>query len=429
MKKTKSRLSIGKLFYNDKFVMLFSVLVAFIMWILVSTNSQESTVFIVTDIPVKLPELTNDLQFFDTEELTAEVKISGNAIIVASVTKDDIYITASDVSEITKPGTYTVDLVPKKVGVKTDYVFESTVSPSKVEVYVDRYAEREITITDKIEVNSVSPSSYVSSTILSQQTVKIKGAESVINSIAEANAEYTINSTLSKTEVISVPINFYDADGNKVESEYISSDIVTVDATIPVLQTKEVQIVPNIINMPSSLEFDQSRITVSPSTINIAAPDDVISTIDSIQTSEIDFSKINITDNSVTVTVDIPSGCKDLNQIDNVQVTFDMNGMQTRKIAITNFMVINESADRKVTVSTKSLTVTLIGTKEQLSKITSANLTAVINMEQKSNFIGLMEMPVTININSKFSSCWVYGTYTVDVNVTENSNENTTASQ
>lgn len=421
MKKTRSKLSIGKLFYNDKFVMIFSVFVAFIMWITVSTTSQESTIFTITDISVTLPELSNDLRFFNTEDLKAEVKISGNAIVVASVTNSDIYISPSDTSKITEPGTYTLSLVPKKSGVKTDYNFESTVSPSKIDVYVDRYAEREITITDKIDVSSVDPSSYASTTILSQQTVKITGAESVVNSIAEVDAEYKFDSTLSKTTVVKAPLVFYDSSGKQVTSEYITSDITSVDATVPVLKLKTVDIVPNIINMPDSLDFDTSRIKVSPSTINIAAPDDVIDTIGSVSTSEIDFSKINIKNNKVTTALVIPSGCKNLDQISSVDVEFDMTGMVSKTLTIDRFTVINESSDRKPTVSTKSLDVTLIGSKEQIDAITPAHLTAVIDMQQKNSFVGFVEMPVTININSKFSSCWVYGSYTADVNVIKSS--------
>lgn len=420
MKKTRSKLSIGKLFYNDKFVMIFSVFVAFVMWVVVSTTSQESTIFTITDIPVTLPELGNDLKFFNTEELKAEVKISGNAIVVASVTNSDIYIAPSDTGKITEPGVYTLNLVPKKSGLKTDYNFESTVSPSKISVYVDRYAEREITITDKIDVSSVDPSFYASTTILSQQTVKITGAESVVNIIAEADAEYKFDTTLSKTTTVNAPLVFYDAGGNQVTSEYITTDITSVDATVPVLKLKTVDIIPNIINMPSSLDFDPSRIKVNPSKAEIAAPDDIIDTIDSIPTSEIDFSKINLQNNKVTATLIMPSGCKNLNQISSVDVEFDLSGMTTKTLTIDKFTVINESSDRKPTVSTKSLAVTLIGPKEQIDAITPANLTAVIDMQQKNSFVGFVEMPITININSKFSSCWVYGLYTADVNVIRN---------
>ena len=167
MKKKISKFRLGKLFYNDKFVMCFSILMAFIFWLYVSSTTQEASVFTVTDIPITLPELTHELKYFNADGLKAEVRISGNALVVATVTSDDIYITANDTSSVTTPGTYTLDLVPKKSGMKVDYTFDSTPTPSSINVYVDRQAEpREIEITDKIKVSSVDENSYASSTQL-----------------------------------------------------------------------------------------------------------------------------------------------------------------------------------------------------------------------------------------------------------------------
>ena len=168
MKKKISKFRLGKLFYNDKFVMCFSILLAFIFWLYVASTTQEASVFTVTDIPVTLPELSHELKYFNADGIKAEVRISGNALVVATVTSDDIYITASDTSFITQPGNYTLDLVPKKSGMKMDYSFDSTPTPSSLNVYVDRIAEpREIEITDKIKVSSVDENSYASATMLS----------------------------------------------------------------------------------------------------------------------------------------------------------------------------------------------------------------------------------------------------------------------
>ena len=87
MKKIKNKIGF-KLFYNDKFVMFFSVLVAFIAWICVASTTQESSIFTVTDIPINLPELTDGLRYFNGNDIKAEVKISGNALVVTGVTKD-----------------------------------------------------------------------------------------------------------------------------------------------------------------------------------------------------------------------------------------------------------------------------------------------------------------------------------------------------
>ena len=422
MKGIKTKFSISKLFYNDKFVMLFSVLVAFVIWVSISTTSQETTLYSVTDVPISLPELSNDLKFFNTEDLKADVKISGNAIVVAGISSSDIFITANDTSHITSPGTYKIALVPKKMGIITDYSFEPSasqaVSPSSIDVFVDRYAEKEITLTDRIDVSSLAKDVYASATIFSQPSVKVSGAESVINRISEAAAVYKFTDPISATSTVEANIVFYDSAGNEISKDYIETDITSVSATVPILKIKTVDIVPNIINAPDSFKLSTDDVTIEPSTIQLAVPDDA-EDIYSISTAEIDLSKVDLNNNSFDVELVIPSGFRNLNQITTAKVTFEQSKLAAKKITLSSFTVVNEIADRKATVSTKSIDVTLIGDSEQIKSITAANLTAVVDMSTKSTLAGFVEMPVTININSKFPFCWTYGSYQVDVNITD----------
>lgn len=420
----KAKFSIGKLFYNDRFVMCFSVLVSFVLWLMVSGTTQETTIFTVTDIPVNLPSLSNDLKFFtSTDDITAEVKISGNTIIVASVTNSDIYVTPSDISFVTEPGTYKLNLIPKKSGIKTDYNFESTVTPSSIEVYADRYAEKEIPITDRIDVSSIDSSSYAATTVFSKQSVKVAGAESIINNIAEIDAEYRVSNALSQTTTVEANLVYYDANGHRIDTTYISSDIETVTATIPILRIKELEIIPSFTNVPDSFIYDSSCVTVSPSTIQVAVPEDYADSIEYIETEPIDISSVNLANNSYTMNIVIPSGCKNINQVTKANITFERNQISAKNITINKFTVINEGNKRNATVSTKSINVTLIGAKDQISSINSSNLTAVIDMSQKTSPTGFVEMPVTISINSKFSFVWVVGSYEVNINITEKSGQ------
>ena len=48
------RFNLGRLFYNNKVVMLFSVIIAFIFWIILSTSASESTTKLITDIPISV---------------------------------------------------------------------------------------------------------------------------------------------------------------------------------------------------------------------------------------------------------------------------------------------------------------------------------------------------------------------------------------
>ncbi len=419
MKKIKNRISF-KLFYNDKFVMLFSVLVAFAAWIYVASTTQEASIFTVTDIPVSLPDLTNEMRYFNGEDIKAEVRISGNALVVTNVTKDDIYITADDISHITSPGEYTIDLISRKNGVKTDYSFESSVSPSSIKVFVDRYEEGKVMqINDKISVSSVDPSCYASQTVLSRQSVKISGAESIVNSIAEVDAEYTFQSTLSETTVVKAPLVFYDASGKKISSKYITADITEVDATVPILDVKHLPIVPKITNIPNSLSFDESMVIVEPSMIELAVPKN--SNISSVTTSAIDFSQVTKEKNSFTVTLEIPSWSRNINSVETAEVRFDMTKMEEKELTLTssNFVIQNAGADQTAVVANKSLTVKVIGPKSRIDVLTPVSVTALIDMSDKSTISeGYVERPVELVFKDSFSECWLEGSYTVNVRIT-----------
>lgn len=417
MKKIKNKLSF-KLFYNDKFVMFFSILVAFISWIFVSSTSQDATIFTVTDIPINLPELSNSMQYFGADNLTASVKISGNALVVTSVTSDDIYITASDVSQITKPGTYNIDLIPKKSGLKTDYSFESTVSPSSIDVFVDEYYEKEFTISDKIVVTKVDPSLYASVTKLSQTSVKVSGAKSVIETIDSVCAEYTFVSSLSETTVAKVPIVLYDNSGNKIESSYISLDITQVDATVPVLEIRELNVTPKITNIPDYLNFEDDFVKVEPSVTKVAVPKNA--SITEVYTTEIDFSKVTPENNKFELDMEIPSGCKSIDNITTASVTFNTDKMVTKKIKISDFVLTNVGADQTAEVTTKSIDVTVTGPSGYMNKLTSSGITAIVDISDKSTLTdGMAEIPVKLSVQSRYTNCWIQGSYTVNVSFSE----------
>ena len=116
----KNKFSIGRLFYNDKFVMIFSVLVSIILWFTVSaTNTSTESHKVISDIPVTI-ELSqnakdNDLMVFNDNQ-TASVSVSGSSFIVSQVQKENILVTALQAGTIDRAGTYTLVLSAKQQG-------------------------------------------------------------------------------------------------------------------------------------------------------------------------------------------------------------------------------------------------------------------------------------------------------------------------
>ena len=417
MKGLKNKFNLSRLFYNDRFVMIFSIILAFGIWMSIASSSQETYAMTITDIKVNFPELGSGLQFFDTSQ-TAEVRVAGNALIVTSLSPSDIDISPKNTSNITEAGNYTLSLTARKSGIKTDYEFTSTVTPSTIDVYVDRMATKSF----KIECDltpSTDDEHHVETPVLSQQTLTITGAETYLNKISRVSAVYDAgDDPITETTVVSADLIYYDAEEKKVDTKYLSADFSTVDVTIPVLNVKTFDIVPNITNTPESFVLDSDIVKIDPSTVSIALPKETAKDMESISTSEIDLSTVGLKNNVFNVNIQYPSGVAN-DDIKTAKVTFDSSKLSTRTFTIKNFKTENVSSERTVKVQTESLNVTLVGRKADINSILPENITAVIDMSDNPDFKGNITKQVTISINSGSTFCWEYGTYNVSVNSSE----------
>ncbi len=426
----KSRFSIGKLFYNDKFVMFFSVLLAFGIWVSVSSGTTQVSKNFIEKIPISMPQLANDLKFYGVDNsLTAKVRVSGNALIVRDLTADDIEVSpVDDIAKITGPGYYELKLSAQKGSMKSDYEFiENTLSPTSINVYVDREGEGDFEISSSGIIASTDSSHHIDTIVLAQKKVHVEGPESEVNKIAKAVAVYNFSGALTETQNVEADIVLYDKNDEVIESDFLKMDISKVNVSVPVLDVKNLNVIPVFSNAPDSFDVAEAMkdgiITVDPSNIEIAIPNDTDEVTDEMTTKEIDLSKINLANNELTVDLSIPSGVR-MNDIENAKVTFDNAKLTSKKITVKNFELINPDERYITTVLTKSIEVTVIGESSQIKNLTAANITANIDMSDKQGFTGSTTMNVKLSFNAKYNYCWAYweddeSNYKVNVNVTE----------
>ena len=96
----KKKFSLQNLMYDNRFVLVFSVVAAVIIWIIVAIQFSPEDDRIVKDVPVKI-DISNNvsnlgLQMFGNTEFYVDVKVHGKRYEVAEsvLTKDDLVVTA-----------------------------------------------------------------------------------------------------------------------------------------------------------------------------------------------------------------------------------------------------------------------------------------------------------------------------------------------
>lgn len=426
IKKIKKRIrkfKIGHLFYNNKFVAIFSIISSFIIWVVVSANSTENIPITVSDIPVDITlsdSATQDgLKIFSGQDITARVEVKGNRMIVGQITKNDIQVSAPQAANtIMSPGNYTLELSAKKVGMLKDYTIASDVKPSVITVMVDRYREAEFPIESQIDFNAKA-GYFVGNTVLSNSSVVLSGPETEISKIKKVIVKGSIPGEVSEPLTLKLPIIMYDAYGQAITNEAITSTSYEVEVSIPVLMKKEVLIKPTFSNLPKGIDLSheyKELIKVTPSKLEIAGPESVINNIKSLELEPMDFMSLNMKKNKFALPISLPQGCRSLNNIYSVEAEVNMALFKERNISVNRFSFLNSPANKKVKVYNGSININLIGTPKSINNIKPSDVIAQVDFEGIDNNLSSMEMPVKIIIEG-YSDVWTSGKYFVNINL------------
>ena len=91
----KKKLSLNKLFQNNKFLIILALVISTITWVYMSMGTTNDTTVTISNIPIQieLPDQldNNGLQVFRDAEQTATVTVTGSRAVLGSIgTKDMI---------------------------------------------------------------------------------------------------------------------------------------------------------------------------------------------------------------------------------------------------------------------------------------------------------------------------------------------------
>lgn len=423
MSNTKKKTG-GGLFNNEKFLFVFSLLVSFAVWIAVAAGSGESVTYTVPDVPVNIELSENaiadgltvvSIDDVPIENYSVSVKVSGNSVTVGSLTASDIQVYGTNLGNIVTSGTYNVSLAARPVGVKSNYNI-SSLSPTNVTVVVDRNVEKTFEIESQISASSPADY-YMGSPTFSSKTVTVKGPEQSVSRVVRAVVSRNVDRELTETMVMeNQNVILLDSDGVAIEDSSLIVEPATVDVTIPVLTKKTVPIVLNCENKPNGLAID-NFVKIEPAKIEIAATEDIIDSIESISIGTLDFNKLAYGTDRTSFEITMPEGVRNINNVEKATVSFRTDGFTSIVKQVSSFQFTNVQEGLTAQYSPYSnIQVRIVGPSEEISKIKTSDIIAVIDMSGVAP--GTSDMPVNVRIMG-LTSCWVYGSYNINVTVYE----------
>jgi YbbR domain-containing protein len=419
-KEQKKSFSIGRLFQSNRFVLLFSAFVAIVLWFIMAFNNTENRARVIYDIPIDVTlsdeMVDQDYRIFEQSETTARVSVTGSSLIVNQLSADDIKVSAALSANITRAGTYTLNLTASKNSTLTDYTFDTTY-PGSIILFVDKYEEKTFTVEPNVEF-TVADGYYASSPTLAENKVTVSGPETEISEIKKVVLEKKLDGALKEPTEFVQSYTFYDKDDNKITNlDHLTISTTETTVKIDVLKRADLPVVATYRNLPDGVDIS-SIVTVNPDTLKIGR--DTQSADDEqkeISLEPVDMSEVNLRNTTFSVDFQLPSNYTNISGVKHAAVKFDLSGYSEETFVVDNFVVSNQADDQQVDLDTTQLEVTVVGPTAQLKKLKASDLYAEIDLSGKEDLVGSVALPAKIHISSKYGS-WIYGTYTAYVNIT-----------
>lgn len=433
MNKKKS-FSLHKLFWNDRFLIIFSIVIAVIFWAAVCVSFSPETTNVIKDVPVIINEEGSvpsqcGLQVFGEENFTVDITVRGSRYVVGEnlLKKEDFKVSAVT-SSVTTSGTHSLQIRVAKINEKADFEIES-ISESFVSVYFDFYDKKEIPVTIQLNKKDFVKPGYTTDDHYimedSDKNVIVSGPALEIAQLDSVVADVQIpGDDLTKTTLCSASLTAYTK--NKTALKYVSingEENARVNITIPVYKMENHPLDVDFTNVPSAYKSDLDsfiKYSFTPHTLNAAVLQNG-SQIENISVGKIDFSKIKSGENVFQFSVDSIKKIKtDSTKEDYVTVKFNVNNVSSKfiKLNADNILVDNAPDDTELDFLENQILVQVFGSEKELNSLNSENLNAKIDWKNMnvSGDKGVYEGPVYIE---NADECWIYGTYNLSYELTD----------
>lgn len=426
-KKEHKRVSVWRMFDNNQFNLVFSILIAVLAWLIVSLYVKPDTSGTVYDIPVKLDYNASAYQSMgldivsDGETPTVSVRVTGPRSVVGGLRADDITVYPK-LTNVTEAGQYDLDLVAIKNDTSADFTIEAgSLRPSKVSVRFATLKQKKFVV--ETDTSAVKPADgyILSKAYSSPGEVTLTGPEEEIQSVGKIVAKVDISEELTSTRIATAALSFYDKDGNPLTSKLITADVESVEVTVPILQKKSLPLVIGYTNVPDGFDTSLLKPSFSVDTINLAGPGDSIQNKANLSLGYIDLQKEFALNFSKSFPVTLDTGYENLDNLTQVTVSFDTSAMSQKQLTVTDIRVINQPQNRTVTVDTQRIhDVTVVGLTADVEALTAKSVIAEVDAGDLTLGEGQQTVPVTIRIPGS-TTVLAVGSYTVLVEISSGS--------
>ena len=405
-----------------------AAVVAILVWIFVdATGSPDGTARIVTkefkDIPIEYvgedPTLADrGLMLLEEEtDTTVDVVLQGTRWDLAKVDRDNIIIQA-DLSGITTTGVQTFSnrqsFTPRTLSQIVTVKSMSNYTPT---VNIGELYSKSIDVHYEI-IGNVAEGYYAGEIQLSHTELEVRGQREALQDVSYAKVTLDIGTDAVSSVSETLSYQYFDKNGNLLNSENIHSDVEAIEVTLPVNVTKELELTMNFQEAPG-VKLSNVNIHITPAKITVTGDADKLRNINKLVLADFDLLTLN-SDTIYNYVIPIPEGCENLSGITQASLQVSFKDMVFTDVATDRIRYDNLMTEGKhVELLTTDMVVHIFGTSSDVEKISGEDVMVVADLTDFNNAVGSYTVPAKILIDTT-GDIGVTGTYQVRVNISEN---------
>lgn len=350
-----------------------ALLLAFGFWAWVTNNSDPDSKVPFDNVPVTPINTPEGLIATTPDPPAVTLTVWGPRSVVSRLQAGNFTV-AADLKEI-KPG---VQRVPLRVNTTTNNLRKTETSPNAVQLSVERSIERTFPVTIP---SQTAPGVKVNSIIASPAEVRIAGPESRINAVAQVIADFAIGDR-SANFSLPVEVKPVDASGNAIAALTVTPPRVTITADITDLRNERTVpiTIPDYTGTPAP-GFQLDGFVPTPAQVTLTGDPQVLRTITGLPTEpfSIDGLKQTTTITTRLQTAKLPPGITFKDAVPEIKVQVNISEITSTVQLLVTIQPINLKTGLQPTLAQRDATVTLRGTRAQLTQI-GTNLVAFVNL-------------------------------------------------
>jgi len=277
---------IGRSFRQNSGLAVFSIVLAFGVWIVVSdAENPETTLIVESDIPVEPVNIPSEIAVADLDPQVVRVRVRVEEDVLDTLTAADFEATLDlegfTVGDFTQP----VDVRPltSRGGLRIEEVL-----PPDIDVALVPLITKSVPVV--IELEGKPPSGFsLSFPEPEQASVNVRGPQSQIDQVTQVTASISVEGA---TESIEQAVRLEPRDRLSALVPRVAVDPSLIEVTVEIMQqefSRPVVVSPKITGSPAE-GFRLIGVTVDPATVTVTGPESFIKVTVDISTDPISIS-------------------------------------------------------------------------------------------------------------------------------------------